>query len=416
MQLHAATLVLDHAQAGLKQHDALEKRTLKTTRCLKIAIVTETWPPEINGVALSILQLTKGLQKRGHKILLVRPRQNVRDYNFTPDQECLVKSQSIPKYTQLQFGWPQIFKIAEAFDQFKPDIVHIVTEGPLGLAALNQAKLRHIPVSSGFHSAFHDFSRYFDLAFLVKPLRQYLKWFHNQTDLTCVPSQDTRQVLRDSGLHCPMRVIGRGVDSQRFNPQCRRQALRQQWQADDDTTVLLSVGRVSPEKEVALIIKSYYQLKRIQKQRKFQLVVVGDGPALAEYQEHYPDVIFMGAQMGHALAECYASADVFAFPSQVETFGNVVLEAMASGLPVVAYNYACAGMMVDQQQSGWLIPLGDVAAWQQHIYDLPEQDTLRKMGHRAARQVEHCGWDKPISDFENALLQYAKKPMIYAEF
>lgn len=117
MQLHAATLVLDHAQAGLKQHDALEKRTLQTTRCLKIAIVTETWPPEINGVALSILQLTKGLQKRGHKILLVRPRQNVRDYNFTPDQECLVKSQSIPKYTQLQFGWPQIFKIAEAFDQ-----------------------------------------------------------------------------------------------------------------------------------------------------------------------------------------------------------------------------------------------------------------------------------------------------------
>ncbi|GAA5017415.1 glycosyltransferase family 1 protein [Acinetobacter puyangensis] len=382
--------------------------------CLNIAIVSETWPPEINGVSFSMLQLAKGLQKRGHKILLIRPQQKTRSHDFIPDMECLVKSQSIPKYRQLQFGLPQVFKIGQAFDQFKPDIVHIVTEGPLGLAALNQAKLRQIPISSGFHSAFHDFSRHFDLAFLLKPLQQYLRWFHNNTDLTCVPSQFTLDQLQTFGVKCAMRVIGRGVDASRFNANYRSETLRKQWQADQETTVLLSVGRVSPEKELPVIFSAFHQLKRTQKNRKFVLVVVGDGPILATYQQDYPDVIFMGAQTGEALSQCYASADVFVFPSQVETFGNVVLEAMASSLPVLAYNYACAGQMLEQAQAGWLVPLGECNLWQQKLLQLPELKTLRQMGELAAKKAQDKGWEKPVTDFEQALSQFAKKPMVYA--
>ncbi|MDW7450709.1 glycosyltransferase, partial [Klebsiella pneumoniae] len=116
---------------------------------LKIAIVTETWPPEINGVALSLLQLCQGLQKQGHKILLVRPEQKAKCHDFLPEQECLVMSQAIPKYPTLQFGWPQYLKVSKAFEKFVPDVVHIVTEGPLGLTAMQAAKAKNIPVSSG---------------------------------------------------------------------------------------------------------------------------------------------------------------------------------------------------------------------------------------------------------------------------
>lgn len=412
-----SAIVLDYAQAKLQQNKNQQNESKLPARKLRIAIVTETWPPEINGVSLSVMQLTKGLQRRGHKILLIRPHQSEKNHSFYPDQECVVRSQSIPKYPQMQFGWPQIFKIGQALDQFKADIVHIVTEGPLGLAALNQAKLRNIPISSGFHSSFHDFSRYFDMAFLVRPVRQYLKWFHNQTDLTLVPSEDTRQVLKDEfGLRCPMRIISRGVDKQRFNRNLRSSGLRRQWQADDNTTVLLSVGRVSPEKEVPFILKSYQELKKYQPQRKLKMVVVGDGPIREDLEKQYPDVTFMGAQMGEALAMCYASADVFLFASEVDTFGNVVLEALASGLPVLAYNYAAPALMVEHGRTGWLLPFADKQAWQKTLLNLPSLKDLAHMGQIAGQKVADCGWDRPVADFEDALLQYAKKPTMYVQF
>ena len=376
---------------------------------LKIALVTETWPPEINGVALSILQLAKRLQQRGHQFLLIRPQQHQVTNCFVAEQECLVKPQSIPKYKQMQFGWPQVFKLGRAFDEFKPDIVHIVTEGPLGLAALIQAKQRNIPVSSGFHSSFHDFSRYFDLAFLLGPVRHYLKWFHNQTQLTCVPSQDTLQMLKKFGIRCPMHIVGRGVDTQKFNPKYRKAELRQQWQATPKTTVLMNVGRVSPEKDLPCIFEGYQKLKHAQPERDFKLIIVGDGPSLAEYQNKYQatDVIFMGAQTGEMLSQCYASADAFVFASQVETFGNVVLEAMASGLPVLAYDAACAGQMIQHNQHGWLVPLAKVATWQEMLTALPELYQLKKMGKHALLKVEHCSWDQPVADFEKLLITYS---------
>ena len=179
---------------------------------LKIAIVTETWSPEINGVALSLLQLCKGLQKQGHKILLIRPEQKQSCQEFLPNKECLVKAQSIPKYPSLQFGWPQFLKVSNALDTFAPNVVHIVTEGPLGLSVLQAAKTKGIPVSSGFHSPFQEFSRFFDLAFLVKPIQHYLRWFHNNTQMTCIPSKETEYILRQFGVSCPLVVVGRGVD------------------------------------------------------------------------------------------------------------------------------------------------------------------------------------------------------------
>lgn len=380
---------------------------------LKIALVTETWPPEINGVALSLLQLCKGLQQQGHKILLIRPHQHQSCPHFTPNRECLVVSQAIPRYPGLHFGWPQYLKVSQALDDFKPHVVHIVTEGPLGLTALQAAKSTGIPVSSGFHSPFQDFSRFFDLAFLVKPVQKYLCWFHNSTQLTCIPSKDTEQLLKDMGVSCPLKVIARGVDPQQFNPEKRSEQLRKSWGVNADTKVLLYVGRLSPEKEVDVLIESHARLYS-NKESSPKLVIVGDGPDRLRLQKmvQNSNVIFTGNLSGEVLATTYASADVFTFASQVETFGNVVLEAMASGLPVIAYDYACAHVYVEHGQTGWLSPLKDINDLSRAIENLPENAVLRTMGLNARKRVQHAGWQQPVQQLEQALYQVVQESVM----
>ena len=376
---------------------------------LKIALVTETWPPEINGVARSLLQLCKGLQELGHKILLIRPEQKQACTQFQPYQECLVKAQAIPKYHNLQFGWPQWSKLSQALDEFQPDVVHIVTEGPLGLASLHIAKSKSIPVSSGFHSAFQDFSRFFDLAFLLKPIQHYLKWFHNNTLLTCVPSHDTEKSLRQFGVAGPLVVVGRGVDVEHFSPDFRSAALRARWGADENTRVMLYVGRVSPEKEVNVIIDAYHNMPK-DPTHPVKLVVVGDGPdrQRLEAMNVHGDIVFTGSLSGTVLAEAYASADVFTLPVRVETFGQCGAVAMASGLPIIAYDYACAHLHV-RPETGWLSPLGQRADLVHHIHQLPNLSTLRQMGEHARKATLNIGWQYPVQQFEQALYQVAKE-------
>jgi glycosyltransferase involved in cell wall biosynthesis len=372
---------------------------------LRIAIVTETWPPEINGVALSLLQLCKGLQKLGHKILLIRPEQLQDCHEFVPNKTCTVKAQSIPKYASLQFGWPQFLKVRQAIQAFSSDIVHIVTEGPLGLSALQSAKQLNLPVSSGFHSPFQDMSRFFDLAFLVKPIQRYLRWFHNSTQLTCVPNKETERALRTFGVSCKLCVVGRGVDIQRFSISHRSEKLREKWGAAGDSVVMLYVGRLSPEKQIGTIIDAYQQM--LQQGKNVRLVVVGDGPDHRYLTQMLgaEKVVFTGALSGDALTTAYASADVFVFASQVETFGNVVLEAMASALPVVAFDYACAQQYVVNGLSGWLVAKGDEEGFKQALYQLPERLELQRMGKHAIEATRCAGWEFPVQQFEQALYQ-----------
>ncbi len=377
---------------------------------LKIAIVTETWPPEINGVALSLLQLCKGLQKQGHKILLIRPEQKQSCQDFSPNKECLVKAQSIPKYPSLQFGWPQFLKVSNALENFAPNVVHIVTEGPLGLSVLQTAKAKGIPVSSGFHSPFQEFSRFFDLAFLVKPIQRYLRWFHNNTQMTCIPSKETEYILRQFGICCPLVVVGRGVDVAHFSPEHYSNVLRQQWRVSSETKVLLYVGRLSPEKEIDVLVNAYLAMKQTAEQ-DIKLVIVGDGPdrGRLELLCQGGDVVFTGMLTGLNLAQAYASANVFVFASQVETFGNVVLEAMASGLPIIAYDYASAHLHVKKGETGWLSPLGDITGFIQSIYALPHNQQLKGMGIQARKAVQHIGWQYPVHQFEEALYGVVKE-------
>lgn len=374
---------------------------------LHVALVTETWPPEINGVANSVFELAKGLVARGYRVSLVRPAQKQQHSESNAlFSQVFVRPFKIPKYTSLQFGKPAYFQLKKTFKTIKPDIVHVVTEGPLGLAALLAARRLGVAVSSGYHSQFHDFSDHFGLTALVKPITQYLKVFHNRCDVTCVPSVKSQKELASYGVR-RLAVVGRGVDTERFNPKHRSEDLRKTWGVSSHTTVLLYVGRVSPEKNIELVVKGYQELCVSTPNRDVKLVIVGDGPDLKRLRRMVPEAHFAGAKTGLELSQHYASADCFVFASEVETFGNVVTEAMASGLAIVAYDDAAAATYVDNS-SGWRIPLSNAQAFIDTVASLPAQSTLHNMGKAAHLRVQDLGWALAVEQFESAFVAALK--------
>ena len=375
---------------------------------LHIALVTETWLPDINGVASSVYQIMRELKSMGHRITLIRPKQSdeVEQHTLTTGlntaavtTDLQVPSLPIPYYPHLRMGLPCYRFLTKQLRKLRPDIVHIVTEGPLGLAALIAGKQQSIKVSSGYHTAFHDFSRYFGWKVVSLPLLAYMKRFHNQCNATCIPSQTTQHQLAEFGFK-HLYQVGRGVDTARYAPSKRSQALRQSWGVGEGTTVLMCVSRVSPEKGMDTVIKSFKALQLQQLHRHVKLVIVGDGPykeALVKRHANDTSIIFAGFKTGEALASYYASADAFVFASQVETFGNVVTEAMASGLPIFAYHDAAAALLVDDS-CGKTVPLGQEQRFIEMISELPKQQQLDQMRLAARHKVAAFSWQKPAQE------------------
>ena len=331
-----------------------------------ICIVTETYPPEVNGVALTLARLVHGLLARGHAVSVVRPRRWMSD-DPQPDQDIphgptvtVVHGVPFPGYKGLHIGLPANRQLQDSWTQDRPDAVYVATEGPLGWSAVRVAQQLQIPILSGFHTNFHSYSEYYRLGWLEAVILRYLRTFHNRTRGTLVPSDDLRDRLQAQGFH-NVRVLSRGIDSQRFTPQRRSSALRSHWGVSSDDLAVLYVGRLAPEKNLDLAIHAYRAMQQGNTTLKF--ILVGDGPLLARLQKDHPDLVFCGVQTGERLAAHYASADIFLFPSHTETFGNVTLEAMASGLAVVAYDYAAAKMHISHNKTGLLVPYGDALAF-----------------------------------------------------
>jgi glycosyltransferase involved in cell wall biosynthesis len=321
---------------------------------LRIAVVTETWPPEVNGVALTLSRLVQQLSQRNHTIQLIRPRQDKNDQqaNGAGWSEILLRGLPIPRYPQLKLGLPSKKVLIKAWSHQRPDLIHIATEGPLGWSAVQAAHTLRIPVTSDFRTNFHSYSKHYGMGWLSKPIVAYLRKFHNRTACTMVPTRALQAQLGASGFQ-NLRVVGRGVDTLIFHPALRSQAFRGTWQADDSTIVLLSVGRLAAEKNLDLIVSTYKAMQEAG--RKVKLVFAGDGPYRAVLQSQCPDAIFMGMCSHAQLALLYANADLFMFPSLTETFGNVTLEALACGTPVLAFDCAAASELVEDGLNGWLV-------------------------------------------------------------
>ena len=320
---------------------------------LKIAVVTETYPPDINGVAMTLSRIVNGLVKNGHDILLIRPKHFKNDEPAARDgfQEKLVHGLPIPFYKQLRMGLPSKKELLRLWTYNRPDIVHIATEGPLGWSALQAAKKLRLPVSTDFRTNFHAYSNHYKIGWLSAAILSYLKKFHNAAHVTMVPTSQLEAELDAVGFQ-NLHIVPRGIDTQLFSPHKRSLRLREQWGANDQTTVMLYVGRLAAEKNLPLVIQSYAMAQKIHNDVK--LVLVGDGPLMSDLQNKYPEVVFAGFQTGEDLAMHYASADMFVFASQTETFGNVTLEAMASGLAVVAFNHAAASELIISGENGML--------------------------------------------------------------
>jgi glycosyltransferase involved in cell wall biosynthesis len=373
---------------------------------LHIALVTETYLPEVNGVAITIGRMVQGLRQRGHRIHLVRPRQHKEDVAWIePDyKETLVAGLPIPGYPELKSGLPAKGLLLRLWQQQRPDIVHIATEGPLGWSALSAARKLNIPVSTDFHTNFHNYTQHYGVGLLKKPIAAYLRHFHNKAACTLVPTVSLQQQLEFDGYRNVL-VVSRGVDAELFHPAKRSKELRASWGADEDapvTPVVMLVSRIAPEKNLHVVIQAFEQMRKIHPLAR--LVMVGDGPARAELQKQHPDVIFAGMQTGEALAQHYASGDIFLYPSLTETYGNVTVEAMASGLATIAYDYAAAQQHIRHDVNGLLVPFADTDAFVTQAKGLiSDMERVPRIRRAARATAEALTWEHIMGQMEAVL-------------
>jgi glycosyltransferase involved in cell wall biosynthesis len=371
-----------------------------------ICVVTETYPPEVNGVAITLSRLVSGLRARGNRVSVVHPRQRqARSPGGRLDRELddiEVGGLPLPGYSGLQFGMPAGRLLKQAWGLHRPAAVYVATEGPLGWSAVRAAHSMGIPVVSGFHTNFHYYCKHYGVGRLQQVALHYLRWFHNLTERTLVSNEELRSQLQDAGFR-NVGIIERGVDSQLFSPERRSVELRQEWGLSDDDLALIYVGRIAAEKNLGVAVEAYRAIKRFNARVKF--VLVGDGPQLQSLQRENPDLIFAGMRMGEELGKYYASADVFLFPSETETFGNVTLEAMASGLAVIAYDYACAKLHISPGETGILVRLGDAESFVASACALVrEPPAIARIRRQGRQYVSYLGWERVVERFETLLL------------
>lgn len=370
---------------------------------MRICLVTETYWPDINGVAMTLHRVFSTLNAMGHEIQLVSTKNPDRNIEHTAHLARVIEATSIPApgYAEVKFGVPLNHRLRTLWQKQRPDAVYVATEGPLGYFATHLARKLKIPVASGFHTNFQSYSDHYRLGGLRQLIEQYLVHMHNLTDCTIVPTNDQAQLLRKMGIH-HVAVVGRGVDTHVFNPSRRSVTLRSSWGADENTPVMIYVGRIAEEKNLDLMLRCYRELKTLND--KVLFVMVGSGPATERIKRSYPNVILVGPKTGEELGAHYASADFFPFTSVTETYGNVILEAMASGLGVLSYHYAAAKIHIKQNENGYHAPLGDESLYlstARKFLDKPEElNAIRSAAHQHA---QHYNWVSIAHGFEQVL-------------
>jgi glycosyltransferase involved in cell wall biosynthesis len=372
----------------------------KSMSPLRVTLVTETFPPEINGAARSLERLVMELDRLGVTVDLVRPRQRgerVPHPTVGALPTLVVPGLPLPGYSALRFGWPSPLRLRRWLTARRPDVLHIATEGPLGWAALLLARRSGIPVTTTFHTNFAEYGRHYGYGHALAI--RYLRAFHNRAQRTLAPTPEVAARLSELGVE-RVGVLGRGVDCELFDPARRSQRLRAAWGAGVDDPVMLHVGRLAPEKNVDLLVQLALELERDAPRAK--LVIVGDGPSRARLASLLPRAVFTGQRTGEDLAEHYASADAFVFPSLTDTFGNVVTEAMASGLPTVAFDRGAARVLAGPH--GIAVDAASPLAWCRAAVELARHPAkLAERGALARDKVLGLSWRAVAGSFENEL-------------
>jgi glycosyltransferase involved in cell wall biosynthesis len=374
---------------------------------VKLAIVTETFPPEINGVAMTFGVIASELGRRGHSVAVYRPwRRDLASEKAVPDYvQVPMPGLPIPGYPLLRMGLPAAGRLKRAWASDRPDLVHVATEGPLGLSAIKAARSLGIPVTSSFHTNFHAYTRHYKISLLRSTALGWLRYVHNLTQRTFVPTSDLCLELAALGFE-NVAVLSRGVDTRQFRPARRSQALRNEWNAAPDDPVVIHVGRMAAEKNYPLLFRAYAAMREANPKCRF--VLAWEGPLKRSLMKAHPDCIFAGFFSRDEIGRYYASADIYIHASLTETFGNVLTEAMASGLAAAGFDYAAARIFMRDGENGLTAPCGDpdalVAAAVRLATDPALRNRLRTAGRAA---VEEQSWEKVIARFEDDLGEIA---------
>jgi len=380
---------------------------------MRYALVTETWPPEVNGVALTVQGLALGLLARGRAVEVVRPRQPADDADDGSESALatlLLRGAALPLYPDLRFGLPAVRRLAGHWDLSRPDAIYIATEGPLGWSALRAARRLGIPVASGFHTRFDHYMRDYGMPWLEGTALAWMRRFHNRADATLVPTLELENLLQDSGFRHATR-LSRAVDTGSLSPGMRDEGLRASWGVDPDTLVAIHVGRIAPEKNLDLAVRGFRALQRQRPDARF--VWIGDGPSRAALARDNPDFVFCGIRRGTDLARHFACGDLFLFPSRSETFGNVTLEAMASGVPTVAFDSGAAREHLRDGVHGALV--ADDAQFIAAAARLAgDRAGLRRMGVAARGAVLHLRPEQVAAEFDALLARLARRRECHA--
>lgn len=360
---------------------------------MRITLVTETYFPQINGVSRSLRQLTQYLLSRGVDVQLAVPRYAGGENTVEPG--CRIRelpSFPLPFYPEIRVVASSPGRIGSLLTDFAADLVHIATEGPLGLAALRAARARNIPMVSSYHTNFAQYLQWYGVGVLEGPLFRYLRWFHNTTSATYCPTPSIQHMLSDKGFR-RVTVWGRGVDTSLFSPdRGGRECLEELGIRDRETPSAVYVGRLAAEKNLDLLLDAMALLPETAGCR---LIMVGDGPRRRHLEARSNGrVVFAGYRRGAALAALIASCDFMVFPSVTETFGNVVLEGMASGLPVIAFDTAGPGDIIRDGETGILVSRTQADCLAQAIAGLAaDRITRQQLGKHARAYALTQSWE-----------------------
>lgn len=357
---------------------------------MRILYFTDTFLPEVNGVTTVLATMREGLRRRGHEVAVIAPRYR----RATDDEAGITRLAAVPcpGYSQVRLSWPWGRGLPAGCDAFAPDLIHLVTEGPLGLFGRRYARRQGIPIVSSFHTDFPRYAAYYAGAWAQGPTRAWLRWFHSAAAFTQTPSEATRDELVRLGVPRPV-VWGRGVDAAHFHPARRADGAR-------GPVRVLHVGRLAAEKDVATLV-SAMQLAHERLGARAEFTVAGDGPEVGRVRTALPFARHLGFLDRGTLADLYAASDVFVFPSPTETCGLVALEALASGVPVIG---AMAGGIpgnVRHGLTGFLVPAGDGRGFADHIVLLAEDQPQREAMAQAARAFAvGRDWNRELEELE----------------
>jgi glycosyltransferase involved in cell wall biosynthesis len=289
---------------------------------MRIVIVTDAWEPQVNGVVRTLQSVRAELQRMGHGVTVIGPDRFL--------------SMPCPTYPEIRLAVAGAGAVGRAIEAANPEALHISTEGPLGVAARRWCLRRGLPFTTAYHTQFPEYVEA-RTGLPVAWTWAWMRWFHGPSAAVLASTATVRRSLQAHGIS-HSRHWGRGVDLARFRPDVAASPLFEglAW------PIQLYVGRVAVEKNIEAFLETSHPGTR---------VIVGDGPARAALARRYPDAVFLGALGGEALAAAYAGADVFVFPSRTDTFGLVMIEALACGTPVAAYPVAGPVDVLDPEVS-----------------------------------------------------------------